>query len=65
MLPLRETVDKLLALTRDLPVLEVKQLALARYAAADIAGPLTIEGVFELDTGRYVAAPGALWPEPL
>jgi 2'-5' RNA ligase len=64
-LSLRETVDKLLALTRDLPVLEVKQLALARYAAADIAGPLTLEGVFELDTGRYVAAPGALWPEPL
>lgn len=64
-LPLREAVDKLLALPRDLPVFEVKQLALARYAAVDIAGPLTLEGVFELDTGRYVAAPGALWSEPL
>ncbi|EED65331.1 2'-5' RNA ligase family protein [Comamonas testosteroni] len=64
-LPLREAVDKLLALIRDLPVFEVRQLALVRYAAADIAGPLTLEGVFELDTGRYVAAPGALWSEPL
>lgn len=64
-LPLREVVDKLLALTRDLPVIEVRQLALVRYAAADIAGPLQLEGVFELDTGRYVAAPGALWSEPL
>lgn len=64
-LPLREVVDKLLALTRDLPVVEVRELALARYAAADIAGPLQLEGVFELDTGRYVAAPGALWSEPL
>lgn len=64
-LPLREVVDKLLALTRDLPAIEVRQLALVRYAAADIAGPLQLEGVFELDTGRYVAAPGALWSEPL
>lgn len=64
-LPLREAVDKLLALPRDLPVFEVRQLALARYAAVDIAGPLQLEGVFELDTGRYVAAPGALWSEPL
>jgi len=64
-LPLREAVDKLLALIQDLPVFEVRVLALARYAAADIAGPLTLEGIFELGTGRYVAAPGALWPEPL
>ena len=64
-LPLREAVDKLLALTQDLPVFEVRVLALARYETADIAGPLTLEGVFELETGRYVAAPGALWSEPL
>ena len=38
-------------------------MALGRIALS--AGPLTLEGVFELGTGRYVAAPGALWPEPL
>ena len=49
------------ALGQGLPEITVTQLALARYASADIAGPLTLEGVFELDTGRYVAAPDALW----
>ena len=61
--PLREMVVQLEGLGRGLPEIMVTQLALARYASADIAGPLTLEGVFELDTGRYVAAPGALWPD--
>ena len=62
--PLREMVKQLKqlqALEQGLPEITVTQLALARYASAEIAGPLTLEGVFELDTGRYVAAPDALW----
>ena len=59
--PLREMVKQLQALGQGLPEIMVTQLALARYASADIAGPLTLEGVFELDTRRYIAAPDALW----
>ena len=54
-------VKQLQALGQGLPEITVTRLVLARYASADIAGPLTLEGVFELDTGRYVAAPDALW----
>ncbi|QXZ09234.1 2'-5' RNA ligase family protein [Comamonas sp. Y33R10-2] len=61
--PLHELVEQLGALGQDLPQMMVTQLALARYASADIAGPLTLEGIFELDAGRYVSAPGALWPK--
>ena len=64
-LPLREVVKRLVTLGQGLPEIRVTQLALVRYASADIAGPLTLEGVFELNTGRYVAAPDALWPEPV
>lgn len=60
--PLQELVEQLGALGQDLPQMKVTQLALVRYASADIAGPLTLEGIFELDAGRYVSAPGALWP---
>ncbi|GGH60320.1 hypothetical protein GCM10010975_22910 [Comamonas phosphati] len=40
---------------------EVRALALVRYATQDIAGPLQAEGFFDLQTGRYAAAPGALF----
>lgn len=59
--PLSEMLKPLQALGQGLPEITVTQLTLARYASAEIAGPLTLEGVFELDTGRYVAAPDALW----
>lgn len=60
-LPLREAVKQLVGLDQGLPKISVTRLALARYASADIAGPLTLEGIFDLNTGRYSAAPGALW----
>lgn len=62
-LQLREAVKQLARLDQRLPKISVTRLSLARYASADIAGPLTPEGVFDLNTGRYSAAPGALWSD--
>lgn len=41
-------------------VLAVTELALVRYATHDIAGPLVLEGLWDLTTQRYVPQPGAL-----
>ena len=41
-------------------VLAVTELALVRYATHDIAGPLVVEGLWDLSTQRYVPQPGAL-----
>lgn len=38
----------------------VKQLALVRYAPADIAGPLVVEGWYDLQRQHYTAQPGAI-----
>lgn len=40
--------------------LSVQQLALVRYATGDIAGPLWLEGWFDLRSQRYTAQPGAV-----
>lgn len=40
----------------------IGEIWLARYRTHDIAGPLYLEGKFDLRTQRYEAAPGALWP---
>ncbi|MBV8250810.1 MAG: 2'-5' RNA ligase family protein [Comamonas sp.] len=60
-LPVREAVARIADL--DPPGFRVTQLALARYATADIAGALTMEGVFDLEAGRYTPASTALWRE--
>jgi 2'-5' RNA ligase len=41
-------------------MLPVTQLSLVRYRSADIAGPLAVEGVFDLAQQRYVPSPQAL-----
>lgn len=61
-LPLAEVMRQLAETGQSLPRIKISQLTLARYASADIAGPLTVEGVFELGSGRYSPAPDALWP---
>ena len=38
-----------------------QQLALVRYASHDIAGPLVLEGLWDLQQQRYLPQPGALW----
>lgn len=38
----------------------VHQLALVRYAPTDIAGPLVVEGWYDLQRQRYTAQPGAV-----
>lgn len=62
-MPLRQAVACLGAagVARKAMHVEVRALALVRYAAQDIAGPLQAEGWFDLQTGRYAAAPGALF----
>ena len=60
-MPLSQALQTLQGVGRNLPLLQVRELALVRYATADIAGPLVQEGRFDLATGRYSAAPGALW----
>jgi 2'-5' RNA ligase len=62
-MPLRQAVARLRAagVARQTVRLEVRALALVRYATRDIAGPLQAEGWFDLQTGRYAAAPGALF----
>lgn len=60
-LPLARALQKLQGLEAGLPPQPVSQLALVRYASADTAGPLVLEGRFDLASGRYSAAPGALW----
>ncbi|MEG0114721.1 MAG: 2'-5' RNA ligase family protein [Comamonas sp.] len=65
-LPLAQALQKLKEqqeLGEGLPPQPVGQLALVRYASADMAGPLVLEGCFDLAAGRYSAAPGALWAE--
>jgi 2'-5' RNA ligase len=62
-MPLRQAVARLGAagVAGQAMHLEVRTLALVRYATRDIAGPLQAEGFFDLQTGRYAAAPGALF----
>ena len=62
-LPMLELVQRLYALGIGQPALplQVEQLALVRYATQDIAGPLTVEGVWDLQRQRYLSASEALW----
>ena len=62
-MPLRQAVAQLRAagVAGRAVHLDVRTLALVRYATQDIAGPLQAEGFFDLQTGRYAAAPGALF----
>lgn len=62
-LPLLQVVEQLHAVGIGQPVvpLAVQQLALLRYATEDIAGPLVVEGVWDLAQQRYVPQAGALW----
>lgn len=65
-LPLQRALQQLeeaVGVAKAGPVMQICELTLVRYAACDIAGPLVLEGVFDLKTGRYQPAPGALWPE--
>ncbi|WP_370680855.1 2'-5' RNA ligase family protein [Comamonas sp. GB3 AK4-5] len=61
-LPMLALVERLHALGIGQPALplQVEQLALVRYATQDIAGPLTAEGVWDLQQQRYFPAPEAL-----
>jgi len=62
-LPLLWAVDQLhtVGVGQPLLPLEVQQLALVRYASHDIAGPLVLEGLWDLQQQRYLPQPGALW----
>ena len=58
---------------RDLPLtvgvglpqlsIDVQQLALVRYASHDIAGPLIVEGLWDLQQQQYQPQHGALWAQ--
>lgn len=62
-LPLLWAVDQLHAAGVGLPQLsiDVQQLALVRYASHDIAGPLTVEGIWDLQLQQYQPQQDALW----
>jgi 2'-5' RNA ligase len=62
-LPMLELVQRLYTLGIGQPALplRVERLALVRYATQDIAGPLTVEGVWDLQRQRYVPGPETLW----
>ena len=62
-LPLLWAVEQLQAVGVGQPQLPitVQQLALVRYASHDIAGPLVLEGRWDLQRQRYLPQPGALW----
>lgn len=64
-MPLRQAVARLRSagVARQPMPVQVRALALVRYASHDIAGPLQPEGVFDLRTGRYAPAPGALFDD--
>lgn len=62
-MPLAHALQKLDGVGAGFSLQAVSQLALMRYASADIAGPLVLEGVFDLASGRYSAAPEALWSD--
>ena len=66
-LPLLWAVDQLQAVGVGLPQLsiDVQQLALVRYASHDIAGPLVVEGLWDLQLQQYQPQPGALWAQQL
>lgn len=62
-LPLLWAVDHLQSAGVGLPQLsiDVQQLALVRYASHDIAGPLVVEGLWDLQRQQYQPQHGALW----
>ena len=62
-LPLIWAVERLQTVGVGLPQLsiEVQQLALVRYASHDIAGPLALEGLWDLQLQQYQPQRGALW----
>ena len=64
-LPLLWAVDQLQAVGIGSPQLsiDVQQLALVRYASHDIAGPLVVEGLWDLQRQQYQPQPGALWAQ--
>lgn len=65
-LPMLALVEQLHALGIGQPVLplQVERLALVRYATRDIAGPLTVEGVWDLQQQRYLPGQDALLASP-
>lgn len=64
-LPLMWAVEQLHAVGVGQPCLsvEVEQLALVRYASHDIAGPLQLEGLWDLQLQQYQPQHGALWAQ--
>ena len=64
-LPLIWAVERLQTVGVGLPQLsiDVQQLALVRYASHDIAGPLMVEGLWDLQLQQYQPQHGALWAQ--
>ena len=64
-LPLLWAVERLQTVGVGLPLLsiDVQQLALVRYASHDIAGPLVVEGLWDLQRQQYQPQHGALWAQ--